>query len=182
MLTSHVQPFIKNTFPTERNIGGVTLESHVTTRAVQFLKRKRIPFEEVRYAHEEKGADFAARAIGFPLEQTVKTLVVDLGHRKYCLALVPGDRRLDFKRLAALFGVKRSTLTDTVTAERLTGYLVGGISPFGTKHKLPAILDEKVCSYDTLVVNGGQRGVMLKMTPKDIEMALQCSVAALARD
>lgn len=154
----------------------------MTTRAIQFLKQQRIPFEVVRYAHEKKGADFAARAIGFPIEQTVKTLVVDLGHSEYCLTLIPGDRRLDFKRLAALFGVKRATLTDTITAERLTGYLVGGISPFGTKHKLPTVLDEMARMYDTLIINGGQRGVMLKMTPGDIEMALQCNVAALARD
>ena len=153
----------------------------MATRAVQFLKRKMIRFEVVRYPHEEKGAEFAALSIGFPLEQTAKTLVADLGHRRYCLALMPGNRRLDFKLLAALFGVKRAGLADTATAERLTGYLVGGISPFETKQTLPTVLDEQIRMFDTVMINGGQRGVMLKIAPKDIVMALNCSVAAISR-
>lgn len=154
----------------------------MATRAVQFLTGKKIPFEVVKYVHEEKGAAFAARATGFPLEQTVKTLVVDLGDRQYCLALMPGSRQLDFKRVAALFGVKRTALADALTAERLTGYLVGGISPFGTKTALRTVLDEPVVALDTVIINGGQRGVMLKISPKDIAAALQCMIAAISRN
>ena len=153
----------------------------MATRAVQFLKRKKIPFEVVRYTHEEKGAGFAARATEFPLDQTVKTLVVVLGDRQYCLVLLPGSRQLDFKRVAALFGVKRAALADVLTAERLTGYLVGGISPFGTRTEFPTVLDEQVRAYDTVIINGGQRGVMLKISPKDIETSLQCKISAISR-
>jgi len=154
----------------------------MATRAVQFLKRKKIRFEVVRYLHDEKGAEFAALATGFPLERTVKTLVADLEDRRYCLALIAGNRRLDFKLLAALFRVKRTILADKVTAERLTGYLVGGISPFGTKQTLPTVLDEQISRFDTVMINGGQRGVMLKIAPRDIALALNSSIAAIGRD
>ena len=65
----------------------------MSTRAIQYLNRQAVSFELVKYEHEEKGAEFAARATGFPLDRTVKTLVVDLGRRNCCLALLPGDRQ-----------------------------------------------------------------------------------------
>ncbi|QTA85087.1 Cys-tRNA(Pro) deacylase [Desulfonema magnum] len=149
------------------------------TRAAKFLKQKRIPFEIIEYEHEEKGAVFAARAIGFPLEQTIKTLVADLGNKKYALALMPGDKHLSLKHLARSCSVKKAAMADTATAERLTGYFVGGISPFGTKQRLSVVMEERLTDYDEIVINAGQRGVMLKMTPDDIIKALNCKVADL---
>jgi prolyl-tRNA editing enzyme YbaK/EbsC (Cys-tRNA(Pro) deacylase) len=66
----------------------------MSTRAIQYLKQKKIPFEVVRYDHTEKGAKFVASATGYPLEATVKTLVVDLGEKHYSLVLMPGDKQL----------------------------------------------------------------------------------------
>ena len=153
----------------------------MSTRAIQHLKRKDVSFEVVKYEHEEKGAEFAARATGFPLDRTVKTLVVDLGGRNYCLSLLPGDRQLDLKQLAQVFAVKRAAMTDTATAERLTGYLVGGISPFGTKQALPSVMEKRIREYAEVLINAGQRGVMLKMAPEDIVKALGCRVESIAR-
>ena len=151
------------------------------TRAIRYLNRKDVSFELVKYEHEEKGAEFAARATGFPLDRTVKTLVVDLGGRNYCLALLPGDRQLDLKQLAQVFAVKRAAMADTATAERLTGYLIGGISPFGTKQALPAVMEKRIRECGEVLLNAGQRGVMLKMTPGDIVKALGCRVESIAR-
>jgi Cys-tRNA(Pro)/Cys-tRNA(Cys) deacylase len=153
----------------------------MSTRAITFLSKKRIPFEVLKYEHEEKGAEFAARATGFSLEQTVKTLVAALGCNKYCLALMPGHRELNMKRLAKVFAVKSAAMVDAATAERLTGYLVGGISPFGIKHQLPVVMDESILDFGHILINAGQRGVMLKMTPNDILNTLDCKVAELAR-
>jgi Cys-tRNA(Pro)/Cys-tRNA(Cys) deacylase len=100
------------------------------TRAIQTLKRAQLPFEVITYSHKEKGAAFAAQAIGFPLEKTVKTLIADLGGRRYVAALLPGNTQLDFKKLARIFHTKNASMASTTIAERLTGYLVGGISPF----------------------------------------------------
>ncbi len=105
----------------------------MSTRAIKFLSQKGIYFEVKEYKHEEKGARFASEAMDFPLERTIKTLVVDLGQKGYILVLMPGEKNIDLKRLAKAFSVKRAAMVNTSTAERLTGYLVGGISPFGTK-------------------------------------------------
>jgi Cys-tRNA(Pro)/Cys-tRNA(Cys) deacylase len=152
----------------------------MSTRAIQFLKQKKIPFEIIKYDHEEKGAEFAADATGFPLAATVKTLVVDLGEKKYALVLMPGDRQISMKRLANACGVKRAAMADTRTAERLSGYLIGGISPFGTKQKLPAVMEADILTFDKILINAGQRGAMLKMAPVDIRNALAAKVAVVA--
>ncbi len=152
----------------------------MSTRAIQFLRQKKIDFEVVKYEHVEKGAEFAARASGFPLEKTVKTLVVDLGKRLYTLVLIPGDRQLSMKRLARVRGAKRAAMADTRTAERLTGYLVGGISPFGTRQQLPVVMEERILEFDKILINAGQRGTMLLMTPGNIRKVLDVKVARIA--
>ncbi len=153
----------------------------MSTRAIAYLKRKKLPYEVVKYEHEEKGAEFAAKATGYPLARTVKTLVVELDRKSYCLALLPGHRELDLKKLAALCGAKRSAMVDIKTAERLTGYLVGGISPFGTQQRLETFMEESILANEEILINAGQRGVMLKMAPGDIVAALGCKVMSIAK-
>jgi Cys-tRNA(Pro)/Cys-tRNA(Cys) deacylase len=156
-------------------------ETIMATQAIQFLEQKNIPFEVVKYNHEKKGAEFASRASGFPLERTIKTLVVDLGEKQYALVLVPGDQQLSMKRLAGIRGVKRAAMADTQTAERITGYRVGGISPFGTRQKMPVIMEESMLEYDKVLVNAGQRGMMLKIAPIIIPTVLACELAAVGQ-
>lgn len=119
--------------------------------------------------------------MGFPLERTIKTLVVDLVNKVYVMVLMPGDKNIDLKKLAGALSVKRAAMADTVTAERLTGYLVGGISPFGTKKDLPVVMEECLLEYDRAAINAGQRGVMLVMDPKDILLAVKGTPSALAK-
>ena len=153
----------------------------MSTRAIAYLKKNKIHFEVIRYEHKEKGAEFAAVATGYPLERTVKTLVVELDHKRYCLALMPGHREVDLKKMASVCGVKRTAMVDTKTAERLTGYLVGGISPFGTQQRLETVMESSILNNDEILINAGQRGVMLKMAPGDIVTALACQVSSIAR-
>ena len=153
----------------------------MSTRAIQFLKQKKIHFEVVKYDHEQKGAEFASRASGFPLERTVKTLVVDLGKKQYTLVLMPGDKQLSMKRLAKVCQVKRAAMADTQTAERITGYLVGGISPLGTRQKLQVVLEESILKFEKILINAGQRGTMIKIAPEIIRTALACTVADVAQ-
>ncbi len=153
----------------------------MSTRAIQFLEQKKIHFDVVKYDHEQKGAAFASSASGFPLAKTIKTLVVDLGEKQYTLVLMPGDRQLSMKRLAKVCQVKRAAMADTRTAERITGYLVGGISPFGTRQKLGVVMEEGILGFDMVLVNAGQRGTMLKIAPEDIRTALACRVAKVAQ-
>jgi len=153
----------------------------MSTRAIRYLNQKGIHFNVIEYDHDEKGAEFAAKAIGFPLEKTIKTLVVDLGYKKYIFALLPGDTQLALKRLAKVCRVKRAALVDTAMAERLTGYFVGGISPFGAKQHLPVLMEKTLLEYDSVAINAGQRGVMLIIAPGDIVNVLDGNVAKIAR-
>ena len=152
----------------------------MSTRAIQYLKQKKISFEVVRYDHAGKGARFAASATGYPLEATIKTLVVELGSNDYRLVLMPGDKQLSMKLLAKACGVKRAAMVDIPTAERVTGYLVGGISPFGIKKKIPVVMDEGVLELDKILINAGQRGTMLMIDPADVKESLACTVAKVA--
>ncbi len=152
-----------------------------TTRATTFLDRKKISYEVIQYEHEEKGAAFASKATGIPLSQTIKTLVADVGDRRYALALMPGDRQLSPKLLAKALGVKRADMANPADAERVTGYMTGGISPFGTTRPLPVVMEACLLEYEAVVINAGQRGVMLKMSPQDIVRALDCETLDLTQ-
>ena len=140
----------------------------MSTPALRFLSQKGIYFEVIEYEHEEKGAVFASKAMAFPVERTIKTLVVDLGRKGYVMVLMPGDKNIDLKSLAAAYSVKRAAMADTSTAERLTGYLVGGISPFETRQDLPVAMEGSLLGFDKVAVNAGKRGLMAIMDPKDL--------------
>lgn len=148
----------------------------MSTRAIKFLEKTEVRFEVVTYRHEEKGAAFAARATGFALEKVIKTLVVELDGEACVLALMPGNRQLDLKKTARIFGAKRAAMAAAATAQRITGYLVGGISPFGTTRRLMAVVDREVLGFKEVMINAGQRGMMLKMRPRDIVDILSCRV------
>ena len=151
----------------------------MSTRVIVWLEQRKILHVVVAYDHAEKGAAFAAQAVGFPLAQTVKTLVVDLGGGSFGLALMPGDRELSLKKAARAFGVKKTAMAAANAAERLTGYHVGGISPFGLRQRLPVVMEESLLTYDVVMINAGRRGVMLKMAPGDIVAALWCQTVSL---
>lgn len=138
------------------------------TRGARWLASRGIPFQLVRYEHAAKGAAFAAQATGVPLGEVVKTLVVEAGEGDFLLVLVPGDRALDLRRLAHALGVKRARLADPSDAERVTGYRVGGISPFGTRRALPVVVEREILRRERILVNAGGRGVMLAIDPSGI--------------
>ena len=152
----------------------------MTTRGIQFLKKNKVDHTVVKYRHEEKGAEFAAQAVDFPISQTIKTLVVQLDAAGHALVLMPGDRQVSMKKVAKAFGAKRATMADGADAQRLTGYLVGGISPFGTKKRLPVVMDASLQNYDRVMINAGQRGTMVQLSPADIAAVLGSSVADLS--
>ena len=152
----------------------------MTTRGIQFLKQNRIDHQMVKYDHEAKGAEFAARAVDFPLSQTIKTLVVTLDSNRFSLVLAPGDCQLSMKKVAKACNAKRAAMADTATAQRLTGYQVGGISPFGTKKRLKVVMDASLQAHQEVMINAGQRGIMIKIAPVDIVRTLKADIAELS--
>jgi Cys-tRNA(Pro)/Cys-tRNA(Cys) deacylase len=118
--------------------------------------------------------------VGFPLAQTIKTLVADLGSHRYRLVLMPGDREISMKKLARACGVKRAAMADAATAERVTGYLVGGISPFATRQVMKVLMEACLLDFAEVMINAGQRGLLLRMDPKDIARVLGAEVVSVA--
>jgi Cys-tRNA(Pro)/Cys-tRNA(Cys) deacylase len=146
------------------------------TRGIAYLRDHGIPFKVMEYEHREKGALYASQAIGLPLEQTAKTLIVQLSDRRHLVVLMPGNKTIPFKELAKTYAVKRASMVDTATAERLSGYQVGGISPFGMSQSLPVAIDSDLLAFCDIAVNGGKRGVMLLMSPQDIVELTEANV------
>ncbi|MES2210772.1 MAG: YbaK/EbsC family protein [Chloroflexota bacterium] len=121
----------------------------------------------------------AAAALAVPAETVCKTLVVE-ADGAFLLAIVPVNRTLDLKRFAAAAGAHRATMAEARDAERVTGYLIGGISPIGTTRRLRAVLDAPAAALDRIYVSAGRRGLQVSIRPADLLAVIQAEVAAIS--
>ncbi len=154
------------------------------TPATQFLRRANVAFRAVEYRYDpgsERVALQAAEAIGVPPERLLKTLMVEVDGRPAC-TVVPGDRSLSMKRVAAAFGGKSAAMMPPDKAERLTGYHTGGISPFGQRRPTPTLSEAAAMTMDEVAINGGKRGLLLLLDPQAAMAALGASAAPLCAD
>ncbi|MGT2425870.1 Cys-tRNA(Pro) deacylase [Amnibacterium kyonggiense] len=152
-----------------------------TTAATQALDRLGVRYLSHRYEHAAAAEGFgeeAARALGVPPQRVFKTLVVDADGR-LAVAVVPVSAMLDLKSLAATVGAKRAVMASPEVAERRTGYVVGGISPFGQRTRLPLVLDASAQDFDTIFVSGGRRGFDVELTAADLLAATGGSLGAI---
>jgi Cys-tRNA(Pro)/Cys-tRNA(Cys) deacylase len=120
----------------------------------------------------------AAESLGIDPGQTFKTLMAEVDGKPVCV-VIPSDAEASMKKLAATFGGKAAAMMKVPDAERLTGYKVGGIGPFGQKRKVPTALDETAELYDCIYINAGQRGLLLSIAPRDAARAAEMIVADL---
>ncbi len=123
----------------------------------------------------------AAEALGIAPARLLKTLMVRCGN-EVVVALLASDAMLDLKRLAARAGAKSAEMLDIPSAERLTGYHVGGISPFGQKKRCRTFIDAGAFAHATVLVNGGRRGLQIELDPVAIEAALGAERAEIANN
>ncbi len=136
------------------------------TPAVRLLRDKKIPFEPFLYNYEEHGGTkVAAASLQVDEHAVLKTLVFESDLKKPLLVLMHGDREVSAKQLARIIGVTQVLPCDPQSAQRHTGYMVGGISPFGTRNTLPVYVEESILSLPTIYINGGKRGFLMKITP-----------------
>jgi Cys-tRNA(Pro)/Cys-tRNA(Cys) deacylase len=150
------------------------------TRGTRYLRQQGVEFELRTYRHDRKGAVFAAESLDIPLERFAKTLVAEAGGA--VLVLMAGDRELSLRKLARARGVKDASMADPKDAERLTGYLVGGIGPFGTRRALPVLVDASLTAHDRIAVNGGGRGVIVELGRDDLLRVTGAATAELAQE
>ncbi|TWG65613.1 MULTISPECIES: Cys-tRNA(Pro) deacylase [unclassified Aminobacter] len=154
-----------------------------TTPATLVLSKANIPFMLATYDYDpnaERVGLQAAEAIGVPPGEVFKTLMLELDGKPVC-AIVPSDEEVNMKKLAAALGGKSAHMMKPADAERLTGYKVGGISPLGQRKRVPTALDELAMLYEEIFLNGGQRGLQIRIKPADLVSVLNCKVADLTR-
>ena len=153
------------------------------TPATARLLKAGIRFTGHHYEHDATATSFgleAAEKLGLDPEQVFKTLLADVDG-ELVVAIVPVTGQLDLKALAAALSAKKAVMADPKTAERKTGYVVGGISPIGQKTPLPTVIDESAQLFDTIFVSGGRRGFDIELAPGDLQLATTASFAAIAR-
>ncbi|PPQ36284.1 Cys-tRNA(Pro)/Cys-tRNA(Cys) deacylase [Rhodoblastus acidophilus] len=151
------------------------------TPATRYLKSLGVAFSLHSYDYDpaaERIGLQAAEALAEPPSRVLKTLIVKIDGKAACLVL-PSEREASMKKVAAALGGKSAAMMPIPDAERLTGYKVGGISPFGQRRKLPTIVEATVTSEDYVYVNGGQRGLQLKLAPTVVVQATGALAAAI---
>ena len=143
------------------------------TPAIHFLRRKGVTFTEHEYRYEEHGGTrVSARELGIDEHAVVKTLVMEDETQQPLIVLMHGDCEVSTKQLARQIGRKTVTPCEPAVANKHTGYLVGGTSPFGTRKTLPVFAERSILGLDRLYINGGRRGFLLSMTPGALVKAL----------
>jgi Cys-tRNA(Pro)/Cys-tRNA(Cys) deacylase len=178
----------------------------IGTPALVHLARERIPHTVHQYKIPETGGPALARGervhygtaaaavLGIPPAQMLKTLVVSLEHLVGThgnaggpgarpagtgLALLAVDREASLKLVARAFGARRAALLDAADVTKVTGYVIGGVSPFGTKRPLPVVIDDAVLSLPRIFLSAGQRGTAIEMASADLIRGLDARVAPL---
>ena len=152
------------------------------TPAVRAAEAAGIRFRLLEYDYDPNAEAVglqAAEAMGIEPARVFKTLVCVLDGGELVCAAIPSDARLSLKALAAAAGAKRAEMADPARAERATGYVVGGISPFGQRKRLRCFLDASAGQHAEIVVNGGRRGLQIALAPADLVAAVEAVVRPL---
>jgi Cys-tRNA(Pro) deacylase len=154
---------------------------HSGTPATVFLARHGVAFTEHIFEYVENGGTaHTAAALGVPEHQVVKTLVMENERGDPLVVLMHGDRKVSTKELARQAGVKRIAPCKPETAQRHSGYLIGGTSPFGTRKSMPVYLERSVLDLARIYINGGRRGYLLGMDSSELVRTLAPTLVEVA--
>lgn len=159
------------------------------TRAIEAARRSGIPHQVHEYAHDpraslrEGGRGYALEAVealGIDPARVFKTIVVAVDGR-LGIAVVPADAEVDLKAVADALGGRRATIAAPADAERATGYVLGGISPLGTRRPLPTVIDDSAAAWPTIHVSAGRRGLEIELAAADLGKLTHGALAPIAR-
>jgi Cys-tRNA(Pro)/Cys-tRNA(Cys) deacylase len=153
-----------------------------TTPATLALDRAGVAYTLATYDYDPNADRIgmqAAHALGAPASEVLKTLIVRADGKPACVVLA-SDREVSMKRLAAALGAKSCEMMPPADAERITGYRVGGVSPFGQKKRLPTVIDAASAGLAQAYMNGGQRGLQVRLSPADLVRSLEARIAEVA--
>jgi Cys-tRNA(Pro)/Cys-tRNA(Cys) deacylase len=152
-----------------------------STRATQTLTKLGVTFTLHTYDYDPDAESIglqAADALGIAPQRMLKTLMAEVDGKPVCV-VVPSDKEVSMKKLAAAFRGKSAKMMKPADAERITGYHVGGISPFGQKKRVPTAIEQAALAETTVYLNGGQRGLQIEIAPDVARTALDATTATL---
>ncbi|MDO5059793.1 MAG: YbaK/EbsC family protein [Neisseria sp.] len=153
------------------------------TAAVRFLRAHKIAFEPLLYAYEERGGTaHSSAALGVPEHAVVKTIVLQNEAKQGLVVLMHGDKQISTRNLARQLGMKHIESADPKQANKWTGFLVGGTSPFGLKTPLPVYAERSIWDLPLMYINGGKRGFLVAVKPPEALAALQAQAVDVAVD
>ena len=143
-------------------------KEHISeTQATQLLRKHQVAFEEKPYPYEEHGGtSVSARELGVPEHEVIKTLVMQDEAAKPLIVLMHGDCKVSTKNLARAIGCKSVEPCKPEVAQRHSGYMIGGTSPFGTKKAMPVYVEESILALPRIYINGGRRGFLVALAPQ----------------
>jgi len=151
------------------------------TNAIRCLLDHGIEFEVFTYKYEERGGTrVSSRELGVDEHVVVKTLVMETDAGQPLIMLMHGDNEVSTKQLARLLNVKSAAPCDPKVASRHSGYLVGGTSPFGTRRPMPIYCEASILDLDRIYINGGARGLLVRINPRDIAKAVDITPVHVA--
>ncbi len=158
------------------------MPKHISeTPATQFLRRHQVIFSEHPYAYEEHGGTaVSARALGVDEHHVVKTLVMQDEAAKPLLVLMHGDCKVSTKNLARQIGRKSVEPCQPDVANRHSGYLIGGTSPFATRKVMPVYIEQSILDLEKIYINGGRRGYLIGLAPQSMLAVLPCKAVICA--
>ena len=163
----------------ERRMGKNKIPS---TAALRILRAAKIDFDIHRYSYEDGGGTTrSAEELGVHEHSVIKTLIMECDSKKPLVVLMHGDYEVSTKALARHLGVKSIQPCKADIAHKHSGYLVGGTSPFGTKKKLPVYVEKSILELDKIYINGGQRGLLVSLSPSVVQNLLETCPVNVAR-
>ncbi|MBQ9183984.1 MAG: Cys-tRNA(Pro) deacylase [Neisseriaceae bacterium] len=142
-----------------------------TTQAIRFLRTHNVVFEAFEYDYVEHGGTaHSAQELGVDEHCVIKTIVLQDENRNAMIVLMHGDCEISTRNMARFLGVKHIDTVKPETVTKLTGFLVGGCSPFGTKQALPVYVEKSILALPEIYINGGKRGFLVKINPQDLQV------------
>ena len=149
-------------------------DDYPVTTAIRFLREKKISFVPFLYTYEDHGGTKqSAEELGIDEHFVIKTLVMESDPRHQFLVLMHGDYEVSTKQLARFLNVKQVSPSAIATANRITGYMFGGTSPFGTKTILPVYAEKTIFDLPKIFINGGKRGFLVEVNPNEVRGVLK---------
>jgi Cys-tRNA(Pro)/Cys-tRNA(Cys) deacylase len=142
------------------------------TPGILAARKAKITHKVHEYTHDAASASYgmeAAEKLNLPADRVFKTLVVNTGPQEFAVGVIPVSSMLSMKRMAKAVGAKKAAMATPADVERVTGYVLGGVSPLGQKKRLKTIIDVSAASFLTIYVSAGRRGLEIELSPQDLK-------------